>query len=195
MNFTGNTQYDDAYLHFLGGRTVYKTINKFRRSGEYTIHYRLYSTSVTNHYPGLYHNEEENANLTIGGSNSIISSALLTELAYDVLTIVVEGPDNAYNPDETITSITEYDDENNVSMEVYPNPATTTVNARIKGVSGETSVRIVNIAGQVVAQDNVVLDASEYVYTTQIRNLTPGVYFMYVEGENATLSRKLVVTR
>ncbi|MBO4381537.1 MAG: T9SS type A sorting domain-containing protein, partial [Bacteroidales bacterium] len=81
------------------------------------------------------------------------------------------------------------------SMEVYPNPATTTVNARIKGVSGETSVRIVNIAGQVVAQDNVVLDASEFVYTTQIRNLTPGVYFMYVEGENATLSRKLVVTR
>jgi hypothetical protein len=150
---------------------------------------------MTNHYQGLYYNEDQDAILTIGGSNSTITSAVLTELAYDVLTIVVEGPDNAYNPDETITGIVEHVTESAASMEVYPNPATTTVNARIKGVSGETSVRIVNIAGQVVAQDNVVLDASEFVYTTQIRNLTPGVYFMYVEGENATLSRKLVVTR
>ena len=195
MGFPGNQKYDDAYLHFLDSVTVYKTINKFRRSGEYTIHYRLYSTSMTNHYQGLYYNEDQDAILTIGGSNSTITSAVLTELAYDVLTIVVEGPDNAYNPDETITGIVEHVTESAASMEVYPNPATTTVNARIKGVSGETSVRIVNIAGQVVAQDNVVLDASEFVYTTQIRNLTPGVYFMYVEGENATLSRKLVVTR
>ncbi len=190
--------FDDFYLHFLTDRGVTKTINQFRRAGTYTIVYTLYSTSNTDTYNHLYQVVADSSN-SIGGFNSIISGATLTQLAYDELTINVTGDDNvvANAPDvaPTLTTISSYD--NAPTMEVYPNPAHsgTQVKARIQGINGKTTVRIINISGKVLDQESVMISTSDYLYTRDISNLAPGIYFIYVEGENASISKKLIITK
>lgn len=196
MGFSGNTTYDDLYLHFLAERPVYKTINKFRRAGEYKIVYALMSTDNSNPNGHQYNNGTSIPD-TIGGCNSVVASANFNTLAYDVLTINVEGEDNM-TPAPTVTPAPEVAATDGPTMTLYPNPATAanTVKAHIKGIAGDTKVQVVNIAGKVLAEDAITIPAAaDYVYSREINNLAPGVYFIYVKGENATISRKLIVTK
>lgn len=194
--FSGNTKYDDLYLHFLAERPVYKTVNKFRRAGEYKIVYTLMSTS-NSHPNGHQYNNGTTTPAVIGGYDAVVSSAHYDTLAYDVLTINVEGEDNlAATPSMTPAPVVAEVD--GPTMTLYPNPATSanTVKAHIKGIAGDTKVQVVNLAGKVLAEDAINIPAAaDYVYSREISNLAPGVYFIYVKGENATVSRKLVVTK
>lgn len=193
-------KYDYLFLHFLNHRPVTKTINRFLRPGEYTFHYKLYNlnTQYNDEESWLYIGDD-GATHVIGGTNSLTHASWdVTLLNEDKLVINVSS--NMAGETEDITETTGIEDvvvaeETAASMVVYPNPATTQVNARINGVNGETSIRIVNIAGQVVTKDNVVIDVPEYIYRREVSNLTPGVYFMYVEGQNATLNKKFVITK
>lgn len=193
-------KYDYLFLHFLNHRPVTKTINRFLRPGEYTFHYKLYNlnTQYNDEESWLYIGDD-GATHVIGGTNSLTHASWdVTMLNEDKLVINVSS--NMAGETEDITETTGIEDvvvaeETAASMVVYPNPATTQVNARINGVNGETSIRIVNIAGQVVTKDNVVIDVPEYIYRREVSNLTPGVYFMYVEGQNATLNKKFVITK
>ena len=190
-------KFDYLFLHFLNHRPVTKTINRFLRPGEYTFHYKLYNMNTQfNDEPSWLYIGDDGATHMIGGTNSITHASWdVTLLNEDKLVINVSS--NMAGETEETTGIEDVvvTEETAASMVVYPNPATTQVNARINGVNGETAIRIVNIAGQVVAQDNVVIDVPEYVYRREISNLTPGVYFMYVEGQNATLNKKFVITK
>lgn len=193
-------KYDYLFLHFLNHRPVTKTINRFLRPGEYTFHYKLYNLNTQYNDEGSWlYIGDDGATHVIGGTNSLTHASWdVTMLNEDKLVINVSS--NMAGETEDITETTGIEDvvvaeETAASMVVYPNPATTQVNARINGVNGETAIRIVNIAGQVVAQDNVVIDVPEYIYRREVSNLTPGVYFMYVEGQNATLNKKFVITK
>ena len=148
--------------------------------------------------PTNYYNADSTANLSIGGNNSLTAGAIFDTLMMDELYINVTGPDQVSAGGFSLltTDIEEYEStEDNASMVVYPNPTNNVVNARINGVTGESTINVVNIAGQIVARDNVVLDGTEYIYRREVRNLTPGVYFIRVEGENVTLSKKLVISK
>lgn len=194
--FSGNTKYDDLYLHFLAERPVYKTVNKFRRAGEYKIVYTLIATS-NSHPNGHEYNNGTTTPAVIGGYDAVVSSAVYTTLATDVLTINVEGEDNM-TPAPAAAPAPALAEVDGPTMTLYPNPATAanTVKAHIKGIAGDTKVQVVNIAGKVLAEDAVTIPAAaDYVYSREINNLAPGIYFIYVKGENATISRKLVVTK
>ncbi|MCR4857811.1 MAG: T9SS type A sorting domain-containing protein [Bacteroidales bacterium] len=199
FDYTGTLKFDYVFLHFLNHRPVTKTINRFLVPGEYTFHYKLYTMNTQyNDYPGAQYRNENGVLRYIGGQNSTTHITDVTLLNEDKLVINVSS--NMAGETEDITETTGIEDvvvaeETAASMVVYPNPATTQINARINGVNGETSIRIVNIAGQVVTKDNVVIDVPEYIYRREISNLTPGVYFMYVEGKNATLNKKFVITK
>ena len=196
MGFSTSEKFDDLYLHFLAERPVYKTVNKFRRAGEYKIVYALMSTDNSNPN-GYYYNNGTATPAPIGGRNAVVASAHYDTLAYDVLTINVEGEDNlAATPSMTPAPVVAEVD--GPTMTLYPNPATSanTVKAHIKGIAGDTKVQVVNLAGKVLAEDAINIPAAaDYVYSREISNLAPGVYFIYVKGENATVSRKLVVTK
>lgn len=199
FDYTGTLKFDYVFLHFLNHRPVTKTINRFLVPGEYTFHYKLYTMNTQyNDYPGAQYRNENGVLRYIGGQNSTTHITDVTLLNEDKLVINVSS--NMAGETEDITETTGIEDvvvaeETAASMVVYPNPATTQINARINGVNGETSIRIVNIAGQVVTKDNVVIDVPEYIYRREVSNLTPGVYFMYVEGQNATLNKKFVITK
>lgn len=196
FDFAHTLKFDYVFLHFLNHRPVTKTINRFLVPGEYTFHYKLYTLNTQyNDYPAEKYRNADGSLRMIGGQNSTTHITDVTLLNEDKLVINVSS--NMAGETEETTGIEDVvvTEETAASMVVYPNPATTQVNARINGVNGETAIRIVNIAGQVVAQDNVVIDVPEYVYRREISNLTPGVYFMYVEGQNATLNKKFVITK
>ena len=199
FDFAHTLKFDYVFLHFLNHRPVTKTINRFLVPGEYTFHYKLYTLNTHyNDYPAEKYRNADGSLRMIGGQNSTTHITDVTLLNEDKLVINVSS--NMAGETEDITETTGIEDvvvaeETAASMVVYPNPATTQINARINGVNGETSIRIVNIAGQVVTKDNVVIDVPEYIYRREISNLTPGVYFMYVEGKNATLNKKFVITK
>ena len=154
--------------------------------------------STFNDYAYYYYNLDSAAALTLGGFE-FFNSPTFDTLASDIFNINVTGSSTVSSGGFSLitTGTTGINDveSNNASMFVFPNPTNSVVNARINGVTGETSINVVNIAGPVVAKDNVTLDGSEYVYSREVRNLTPGVYFIQVKGENTTLSKKLVISK
>lgn len=194
-----STKYDYFFLHYLTNNPINRTVNQFLQPGEYELHYNLVVMNNTyNDYAYSYYNLDSLTALTLGGFDFFRCTSYDT-LATDVFNINVTGSSTVSSGGFSLitTGTTGINDveSNNASMFVYPNPTNSIVNARINGVTGETSINVVNIAGQVVAKDNVTLDGSEYIYSREVRNLTPGVYFIQVKGENTTLSKKLVISK
>lgn len=196
----GTNNYQDLYLHFLTNRKVYKTINQFKRAGEYKIVYTLMATSNRNKFEDLYHNLDEDVIDTIGGQNPF-TSAILTELATDAIIINVTGPDQVIDEDVIDNDEPAVVTTEERSMKIYPNPAIngSTINAEIVGISGNVVVRIVNLAGNTVAQESIVIPAGNqvYRYSTVLNNLPAGQYLIYVQGEEnkARLTKKIVITK
>lgn len=196
----GTNNYQDLYLHFLTNRKVYKTINQFKRAGEYKIVYTLMATSNRNKFEDLYHNLDEDVIDTIGGQNPF-TSAILTELATDAIIINVTGPDQVIDEDVIDNDEPAVVTTDERSMKIYPNPAIngSTINAEIVGISGNVVVRIVNLAGNTVAQESIVIPAGNqvYKYSTVLNNLPAGQYLIYVQGEEnkARLTKKIVITK
>lgn len=191
--------YDCLYLHFLGNRPVTETINQFRRPGNYTVQYTLYSVSGAALSEQLYHNVDDNANYRLGGQDALISTYTRTVLAVDSFVYAVSGEELASAAAAPVAPelAPVAPNASSASMNVYPNPASDNINVNISGVTGETTIRIANLAGVTVVAPvkvNIPADA-EYIYRTSISNLASGIYFIYVQGENATISRKLVVTK
>jgi len=195
----GTYVYDCLYLHFLGNREVTETINQFRRPGNYTVEYRLYSVSNAAINGQLYYNSDDATTYRMGGQDALLPSYTRTLLAVDSFVIEVSG--NALvNPVAEVVApelAPVAPNASQASMNVYPNPANDNINVSISGITGETTIRIANLAGvTVVAPVRVNIPAeAEYIYRTSINSLASGIYFIYVQGENATISRKLVVTK
>jgi len=85
---------------------------------------------------------------------------------------------------------------NNVNLEVYPNPAVVQTTIRLK-LQNERNidVDIFNIHGQkVVNVFNGIKRAGEYQFKVNINGLTPGFYLVRVRSGLKVTSRKLVVS-
>ncbi|MBO4489513.1 MAG: T9SS type A sorting domain-containing protein [Bacteroidales bacterium] len=199
----GSSTFDDYYLHFMASNVYTQTIRPFRIPGEYKIVYRLYATSNADIHGYPYYSDEIDATLypnqsrPTGGYNSIVASATQTLLTMDSLQITVEGLLAETAPIETPSlapSTPVYDEQ--PTLTIYPNPTSNEVNAEIEGLTGETTIQIVNLTGSVLASEKVNIPASaKYTYRSSAANLAPGIYFMYIINDNATLSKKLVVKR
>lgn len=196
----GNDNYDDVYLHFLNNRPVTKAVSPAMKAGEYKIIYKLIATDRYNLNNDLYFNEDTARNLKIGGYNSIASNAHLTELVVDTLKFTVTGEDLHYTPTpavepepEPIIAPATADEP---TVKVYPNPTSGDVYANIEGFEGAAVVRIVTLAGKVVAEETVTTTKNaSVIYSRTTSDLTPGVYFLTVQSGDAKISKKLVVTR
>lgn len=199
----GSATFDDFYLHFLADNVYTQTIRPFRLPGEYKIIYRLYATSNTNTHGYPYYSESidasqyANQSRIIGGWNSLVEGAIQTLLNIDSIMITVTGEDysgaTADNPAPAPMTPTYGDD---ATLNIYPNPTTDDINAEITGITGETTIQIVNLTGSVLSTDKVNIPATgKYLYLSSAKNLAPGVYFMYIINDSATLSKKLVVRR
>ena len=72
-------------------------------------------------------------------------------------------------------------------LQIYPNPASSVVN--IKSESNILNVMVYNFAGQVVANEQV----SANVYTVNVENFNPGVYFFQIDTNEGRLTERIVI--
>ena len=187
-NFVNGTyEFDWMYLPFITSRNVTNTVSKFVETGDYEIHYELYSAngSQINYY---YNN---GAAMPIGGNGFTTVELLASDVFY---IHVDDGP--AYTEVEA-PEVPETDviaDE--PSVRVYPNPASQNVNVRIEGLEGHTVVKVTTLTGKTVAETAANLDVrSSNVQTLNVSELTPGVYVIQIVNDEAVISRKLVITK
>ena len=192
-NFGGSSyDFDWLYLHFVSSRFFTNTISQFLQTGDYEIHYELYScdgADLNIYYkePGMTESKK------IGGHNYADPLTLLTT---DVFTIHVDdGSAYENNVAPEVPAAQTAADEPNVKL--YPNPTTENVNVRIEGFSGQTMIRIATLTGKTIAERSIEVssDTKFALETINVGDLTPGVYVMQIVNDEAIISRKLVITK
>ena len=130
---------------------------------------------------------------------------LFTLLATDSITINVEGEviNNANAPDATVPEVAPEivvpDSDVQVSMELWPNPATTVttkISARVHNLSGNATVTISDVAtGRQFFFDNTFISSDDFIYECAVNNLTEGFYVFTVRTAEGVVTKKLVVRR
>lgn len=80
-----------------------------------------------------------------------------------------------------------------IAMNVYPNPATSSVNVNFEAKGGEYSVSILDLAGRVVATQVVSNATGSTVVEMPVSALQAGNYFVSVANNGSTYTQKLIV--
>jgi hypothetical protein len=81
--------------------------------------------------------------------------------------------------------------ENNVSLAMYPNPATTQTTLFVDGLTNDAQVNICDVQGRTINAYTINNNQSTLKISTS--NLTSGVYYIRVVSNNLTKTEKLVV--
>lgn len=190
--------FDCLYLHFLLNRPIYTAVAPFKKAGEYKIVYQLYSTSNDDRFENLYYNDTLDANLHIGGHYFKRAGSLLTLLAVDTLVIHVTG-ENAVTAPSPAPSVTSTGTgSGTATMRLYPNPVTIdrSVSVVVDGMEGSSILMISDLSGKVLTRENIKIPSGiTYKHTQTISDYSPGIYFVTLKSENATITRKLVITK
>ena len=85
---------------------------------------------------------------------------------------------------------------NGVSVNVAPNPANTAANITVNAAHNSSAkVSVINTLGQVVYSSNVSLTAGTNTISLDVKEYAVGVYNVVVESDNASVTRKLTVSK
>jgi len=81
------------------------------------------------------------------------------------------------------------------SMLMYPNPTNGDVKLEFNNSSiGEYMIRVFSISGKLMLERRVsILDKNQQTEALQLTNMTKGIYFVQVIGENGGVTKKLIV--
>jgi alkaline phosphatase len=82
------------------------------------------------------------------------------------------------------------------TMELFPNPATATVNIQLKAIENTTvQIMVTNVAGQLVNNiANEAITTGTHSWTFNTATMPAGIYFVSVLSKTGTTTKKLVVT-
>ena len=81
--------------------------------------------------------------------------------------------------------------ENNIGIKVYPNPTSDILNVSVQGYVGELLVRVVDVNGREVFNQNIKDFSSEKAIS--LKGVQSGVYIMNLKGDNLQDSRKIIL--
>lgn len=82
-------------------------------------------------------------------------------------------------------------EETELTYSIYPNPASTNVNIKVKTNGNQAQVRILNILGEEVSVTNLV----DGMNTISVSELTNGIYFYSIIKNNAVVETKKLIVR
>ena len=211
---TTTNYYDDLWMHFLAQRPVTQTIAPFLSGGEYTVIFKLYSTTYRDNWQNSHIDQAEGwsiaentispraispSGILIGGHWYANGDPCL--IAVDSIHISVDGPD--YEPEtlpgapELAPAITVDASEVAPDMEVWPNPApaiTTTLKARVHNMSGEATVTLTSLGGTQIYAGKTFIDNDNYYFEFGVNNLSVGSYILTVRTGDAIITKKVVVS-
>ena len=146
--------------------------------------------SGANEYHVLWYLED----FTTGADSVVVengtTNATITGLAqgetYDIYVYAYCDGQRSAQAGQTQVTITGIDDVNSSLINLYPNPANTTVT--VDGIQGEAIVTIVDMNGRTVFSEKTVSSI-----TIDLNGMAKGAYFVRITGENTTAIRKLIV--
>jgi hypothetical protein len=105
---------------------------------------------------------------------------------YDIYVYAYCDGQRSAQAGQTQLHVTGIDDINTSAINLYPNPANTTVT--VDGIEGEALVTIVDMNGRTVFSEKTVSSI-----TIDLNGMAKGAYFVHITGENSSAIRKLIV--
>lgn len=92
-----------------------------------------------------------------------------------------------------ITVSDENIDLNNQEVAIFPNPTQAEVNVLMRNISGEVRLELYDLMGKMVLLENINVNGlDEYIHTLNVNNLSNGMYFVKIIGENLLITQELV---
>lgn len=80
------------------------------------------------------------------------------------------------------------------SLLVYPNPSTGIVHIAINGFEGrKLELRVLNVIGSVIYREAISELNDRFTKTLDLSKFASGLYYVQLDGENASQMRKLVI--
>ena len=77
---------------------------------------------------------------------------------------------------------------------VYPNPSTGIVHIAINGFEGrKLELRVLNVIGSVIYRETITELNDRFTKTLDLSKFASGLYYVKLEGDNASEMRKLVI--
>jgi PKD repeat protein len=80
----------------------------------------------------------------------------------------------------------------NAGVITYPNPAKTVLNFSARGTGENITVKVTNVQGQTIMQENVSNYREGDVRQVNTENLKPGIYILRISGEQGSVVKKFV---
>jgi len=94
---------------------------------------------------------------------------------------------------DTSTGMNELNLNENNSLKIYPNPATDFITVDVEGFNiGSSSLQIVNLLGAVLYDQS---DDVSKTNSINISDFNPGIYFIRLQNEGTTRTKKFVVNK
>lgn len=88
---------------------------------------------------------------------------------------------------------TEYFAEDALGLELYPNPANSNLNVNITNAKGSAQVRIVDLNGRMLLEQNLEVNALKYKAALSLDQFSPGIYFLEATANGQKEVQKFVV--
>lgn len=80
------------------------------------------------------------------------------------------------------------------TLVVYPNPSTGIVHIAINGFEGrKVELRVLNVIGSVIYRETLTELNDRFTKTLDLGKFASGLYYVKLEGDNASQMRKLVI--
>ncbi|MBQ0113042.1 MAG: T9SS type A sorting domain-containing protein [Bacteroidales bacterium] len=77
-------------------------------------------------------------------------------------------------------------------INIYPNPTKDETTLRISGITGNVEITISDINGKIIDSEDFTCDASCTKHLN-LKNLTPGTYFIGIKSETNSTTRKIII--
>ncbi|MDD4986398.1 MAG: lamin tail domain-containing protein, partial [Dehalococcoidales bacterium] len=121
---------------------------------------------------------------TIGTGNTVVYSVTVSN------TVGCSATDEVSVTAIDCSGIDDPEGENMLTF--WPNPNSGNFFVRIKGMTGDASLRISNATGQVIAHEYLTIDG-ELVKEFNLGNLAPGIYYLRLFTKNNVVTKQIII--
>jgi len=140
------------------------------------------------------------ANNFVGDRGSSVSGPFSVDVApgwFEIVFSNTSAPDNcdfSFTVDDGGTGLIQCDDatagisENQLSLiQIYPNPASETINFKMDGIE-ISSVELIDLSGKLIVSKTELLNNQ-----LNVKGFAPGLYFVKISSDNASITKKLII--
>lgn len=126
-----------------------------------------------------------------------------TQADYDnetiTLTLTVHGDDIDVSDEMTLTfhNCASYEElVSTIDVNLYPNPSNGAFNIELKsGTEDHVSLQVVNTMGKMVYNESDILLSAAFNKTIDLGHLAEGIYYLYVEGSETRIVKKIIINK